>query len=31
MDTISCGVTIGFTYFLYEKGIIGESDVEGLN
>ena len=30
MDTISCGVTIGFTYFLYERGIIRESDVKGL-
>ena len=30
MDTISCGITIGFAYFLYEKGIIRESDVKGL-
>ena len=30
MDTISCGVTIGFAYFLYEKGIIRENDVKGL-
>jgi len=30
MDTVSCGVTIGFAYFLYERGIIRESDVKGL-
>lgn len=30
MDTISCGVTIGFTYFLYERRAIRESDVKGL-
>jgi len=31
MDTISCGFTIGFAYFLYERGIIKrQSDVKGL-
>lgn len=31
MDTISCGMTLGFTYFLHEKGIIPESAASGLN
>ena len=30
LDTISAGVTIGFAYELYEKGIITKADTDGL-
>ncbi len=30
LDTISTGVTIGFAYELYEKGIITKADTDGL-
>jgi aldehyde:ferredoxin oxidoreductase len=30
MDTISTGVTLGLAYHLFEKGIIGGADTEGL-
>ncbi len=30
LDTISTGNTIGFAYELYEKGLIGKSDTDGL-
>lgn len=30
LDTISTGVTIGFAYELYEKGIITKEDTDGL-
>jgi aldehyde:ferredoxin oxidoreductase len=31
MDTISAGVTIGFAYELYEKGILTKEDTDGLD
>ncbi|MCP8322180.1 MAG: aldehyde ferredoxin oxidoreductase family protein, partial [archaeon] len=31
MDTISCGSVIAFAYECYEKGLIKNKDVEGLN
>ncbi|HUJ69247.1 MAG TPA: aldehyde ferredoxin oxidoreductase family protein [Syntrophorhabdales bacterium] len=31
MDTISAGVTIGFAYELYERGIITKADTDGLD
>nr|MDO8115341.1 aldehyde ferredoxin oxidoreductase C-terminal domain-containing protein [Candidatus Sigynarchaeota archaeon] len=30
LDTISCGVTIGFAYYLQEKGVLPPAKVEGL-
>jgi aldehyde:ferredoxin oxidoreductase len=31
MDTISCGVTIGFAYFLHDKGVLREPEIMGLD
>jgi len=30
IDTISCSVTIGFAYHLYERGLLSKKDTEGL-
>ena len=30
IDTISCSVTIGFAYHLYEKGVLSKKDTEGM-
>jgi aldehyde:ferredoxin oxidoreductase len=30
IDTISCSVTIGFAYHLYEKGVLSKRDTEGM-
>jgi aldehyde:ferredoxin oxidoreductase len=30
IDTISCSVTIGFAYYLYEKGLLSKKDTGGL-